>query len=60
MILEKVAYGQKSVLRQLMELYKYDFSEYELDDVNEQGYYDYAYLDHYWTEDGRYAFYTSR
>ncbi|WP_240416126.1 GNAT family N-acetyltransferase [Paenibacillus periandrae] len=57
MILEKVAYGQKSVLRQLMELYKYDFSEYELDDVNEQGYYDYPYLDHYWTEDGRYAFF---
>ncbi|SFM14287.1 Predicted acetyltransferase [Paenibacillus sp. 1_12] len=56
-ILEKVAYEQKSILRQLLELYKYDFSEYELDDVNEQGLYDYKYLDYYWTEDGRHAFF---
>ena len=30
---------QKSVLRQLLELYNYDFSEYDDEDVNEHGWY---------------------
>ncbi|NHN34609.1 GNAT family N-acetyltransferase [Paenibacillus agricola] len=56
-IVQTVHYDQKSILRNLVELYKYDFSEYEADDVNEQGLYEYQYLDHYWTEDGRFAFF---
>lgn len=33
---------QKSVLRQLVELYSYDVSEYEKSDVNEYGFYGYT------------------
>ena len=48
---------QRSVLRQLMELYDHDFSEYTEDDVNEHGFYGYPYLDLYWTEDTRHPFF---
>ena len=44
---------EKSVLRQLLELYAYDFSEFDGADVNAHGYYGYPYLDHYWTETNR-------
>ena len=47
---------QKSVLRQLMELYNHDFSEYTKEDVDEHGFYGYTYLDHYWTEETRTPF----
>ncbi|MEK8131011.1 GNAT family N-acetyltransferase [Paenibacillus filicis] len=50
-------YNQKSTLRNLIELYKYDFSEFDPEDVNESGRYEYMYLDHYWTEEGRYPYF---
>lgn len=43
----------KPVLRQLLEFYCYDFSEYLGTDVNEHGNFDYKYLDAYWLEAGR-------
>ncbi|WP_066185898.1 MULTISPECIES: GNAT family N-acetyltransferase [Gracilibacillus] len=49
--------SEKSVLRQLMELYSYDFSEFTGIDVNLYGFYGYRYLDHYWTEAGRSPFF---
>jgi predicted acetyltransferase len=52
-----VALERKSVLRQLLELYAHDFSEYDGADVNEYGLYGYKYLDHYWTEPGRHPFF---
>ncbi|MEC0240326.1 GNAT family N-acetyltransferase [Paenibacillus dokdonensis] len=53
----EAAYADKSTLRNLLELYKYDFSEFDPeDDLNENGLYEYMYLDHYWTEEGRYPF----
>ncbi|CAM2973434.1 GNAT family N-acetyltransferase [Paenibacillus taichungensis] len=54
--IHQAEYQQKSTLRNLMELYKYDFSEYDPEDVNENGLYEYVYLDHYWTEAGRHPF----
>ena len=48
--------NDKPVLRNLFELYQYDFSEYENSDVDEHGLYGYRYLDHYWTDPGRYPF----
>ncbi|SEL89097.1 GNAT family N-acetyltransferase [Paenibacillus sp. OK003] len=54
--IHQAEYQHKSTLRNLMELYKYDFSEYDPEDVNENGLYEYVYLDHYWTEAGRYPF----
>ena len=47
---------EKIILRHLMELYAYDFSEFEHCDVDAHGLFGYDYLDHYWTEPGRYPF----
>jgi predicted acetyltransferase len=56
--IQRVEYDQKSILRNLLELYKYDFSEFDPeDDINSNGLYEYKYLDHYWTEDGRFPFF---
>ncbi|MGO4110820.1 GNAT family N-acetyltransferase [Paenibacillus sp. YAF4_2] len=60
MELLSVPYEQKIIMRNLMELYQYDTSIYEEEhdnDVNEYGLFDYKYLDHYWTEEGRYPFF---
>ena len=43
----------KAILRHLLELYAYDFSDYDGADVDEHGLYGYQRLDHYWTEEGR-------
>jgi len=48
---------QKEVLRNLLEKYEYEFSQYDLLDVNELGLFGYDYLDPYWTEDGRHPFF---
>lgn len=55
--LVKVSMHQKMVLRHLLELYQYDFSEFDYADVNEYGLYDYKFLDHYWTEPDRIPFF---
>jgi predicted acetyltransferase len=55
--LAQVGKSAKSVLRQLLELYNYDFSEYDGADVNAHGLYGYRYLDHYWTEETRHPFF---
>ena len=47
---------QKSILRHLLELCQHDYSQYNQMEVNEHGLFDYPYLDHYWTEPGRYPF----
>lgn len=54
--IEKVSLEQKNVLRNLLELYKYDFSEFDPEDVNDQGLYGYKYFEHYWTEPSRFPF----
>jgi len=48
---------EKSVLYQLVELYSYDFSEYDQADVNAHGFYGYTYFDYYWTEEARHPFF---
>ncbi len=46
----------KSILRNLMELYVYDFTEFMQWDVDEHGLFGYKYLDHYWTDPDRHPF----
>lgn len=46
----------RPVLRRLMELYRYDFSQFDRADVDAHGEYGYRCLDHYWTEPQREAF----
>jgi predicted acetyltransferase len=48
--------ADKSIIQQIMELYRYDLSESEGTDLTEHGYFGYPYLDHYWTEPDRYPF----
>ena len=45
--------NDKPVLRQLLELYQHDFSEFVPGDVDEHGQFGYRYLDHYWTDADR-------
>ena len=39
-----------------MELYRYDFTEFDQADVGPHGDYGYRYLDHYWADPGRHPF----
>lgn len=47
----------KEILRHLLEKYDYEFSQYDLRDVNRFGLFGYSYLDHYWTEPNRWAYF---
>ena len=48
--------SEKAVIRQMMELYLYDLSEFCGTDLSEHGYFDYSYLDCYWTEEIRHPY----
>lgn len=50
--IHKSTVDQKPIFRNLMQYYKYDSSDYTLEDPNSFGQFDYNYLDHYWTEHG--------
>ena len=56
-VLNRVAVGEKEILRNLLEKYDYEFSQYDLRDVNALGLYGYDYLDCYWTEENRWAYF---
>jgi predicted acetyltransferase len=43
----------KPLLRQLLQLYQYDFSEFDNSDVEDDGWYQYPYFDDYWIEPER-------
>ncbi len=43
----------KPLLRQLLQLYQYDFTEFDPADVDADGFYRYPYFDNYWTEPER-------
>jgi predicted acetyltransferase len=47
---------ERPILRHLMELYQYDFSEFDRSDIGPLGLYEYPYLDHYWLEPDRSPF----
>jgi predicted acetyltransferase len=46
----------RTVVRRLLQLYHYDFSEFDGADVNPHGEYLHRYLDEYWTDADRAAF----
>ena len=50
---EDVPYERRHVLERLIELYEYDFTEYDHRDVDEDGLFRYRYLPHYWRESDR-------
>jgi predicted acetyltransferase len=48
--------GDREILRQLLEFNAYEFSRLDGADLNVNGRFGYAYLDHYWTEPGRHPY----
>jgi predicted acetyltransferase len=55
--IDPVRKEEKEILRNLLEKYKYEFSQYDNNDVNNLGLYGYDYLDSYWTEENRFPFF---
>jgi predicted acetyltransferase len=55
--IEPIEKGKKEILRNLFEKYDYELSQYTDQDVNDLGLYGFDYLDYYWTESNRYAFF---
>ena len=52
----KATVNDKSIIARLLQLYMHDFSEFTLDDINDNGEYNYNRLDCYWIEKDRYPF----
>ncbi|MCZ2108156.1 MAG: GNAT family N-acetyltransferase [Dehalococcoidia bacterium] len=48
---ETATLADKPVLRRLLQLYLYDFTEFAPADLDHHGEYPYRYLDHYWAPD---------
>ena len=55
--LVQVKKEEKEILRNLLEKYDYEFSQYDLRDVNALGLYGYDWLDCYWTEERLWPFF---
>ena len=55
--LKQVNADEKEILRNLLEKYDYEFSQWDKRDVNKLGLFGYPYLDNYWTEDNRWAYF---
>ncbi|WP_346938820.1 GNAT family N-acetyltransferase [uncultured Clostridium sp.] len=55
--LKRVKVEDKEILRNLLEKYDYEFSQWDNRDVNKLGLYGYDYLDCYWIEEKRWAYF---
>lgn len=56
-VLKQVQVEDREILANLLEKYDYEFSQYDNRDVNKLGLYGYKYLDYYWLEDKRWAYF---
>jgi len=55
--IEPVKKEEKEILRNLLEKYDYEFSQYNNLDVNNLGLYGYDYLDYFWNEENLFPFF---
>ena len=55
--LRQVQIEDREILSNLLEKYDYEFSQYDDRDVNKLGLYGYQYLDYYWNEEKRWAYF---
>jgi len=55
--LRLVTLAEREILANLLEKYAYEFSQYDKRDINPLGLYGYMYLDYYWTENKRWAYF---
>ena len=51
--LSPIGLAEKPILARLLQLYLYDFTEFDGEELNAAGLYEYPYFDHYWAEVGR-------
>ena len=56
-VIELVKKEEKDILRNLLEKYHYEHSQYDKRDVNMLGNFGYDYLDNYWTEKNRFPYF---
>lgn len=52
-----VTQDEKEILRNLLEKYLFEFSQWTQQDVNPLGLFGYSYLDYYWTAPNRWAYF---
>jgi predicted acetyltransferase len=57
MKLRQAELEDREILANLLEKYDYEFSQYDDRDVNKLGLFGYQYLDYYWTEKNRWAYF---
>ena len=55
--LRQACLEDREILSNLLEKYDYEFSQYDNRDVNKLGLYGYKYLDYYWVEEKRWAYF---
>lgn len=55
--LAHISIDEKPILRNLMQLCFHDYSEFNNEDVGPYGLFNYKYLDYYWTESDRFAYF---
>ena len=55
--IEPIKIEEKEIIRNLLEKYDYEFSQYDNRDVNDLGLYGYEYLDNCWTEENWFPFF---
>jgi predicted acetyltransferase len=55
--IELVKKEEKEILRNLLEKYSYEFSQWENTDVNNSGLYGYNYLDNYWQQENHFPYF---
>lgn len=56
-VIRQASLDDREILANLLEKYNYEFSQYDDRDVNKLGLYGYKYLDYYWTENNRWAYF---
>ncbi|KZK06948.1 hypothetical protein AB996_0977 [Lactococcus cremoris] len=55
--IEIIKYEEKEILRNLLEKYFYEFSQYVADEMNDLGLFGYKYLDEYWYDETCFPFF---
>lgn len=55
--LRQVLKEEREILKNLLEKYDYEFSQWDGRELNQLGLYGYDYLDYYWTEPNRWAYF---
>ena len=55
--IEAIKEEEKEILRNLYEKYEYELSQYTDCDVNKLGLFGFGFLDYYWSEENRHAFF---